>query len=76
MTYINRGKRDCLDIRKCEGKSQYVQKQHLLWKLRGKLDIVNGNEILGFQNDNLSFRDRFEKKLSFSKLDNFFKSHK
>lgn len=35
---------------------------------------MNGNEIVGFQNDILSFQDRFE--LSFLKLYNFFKSHK
>ena len=74
MTYINWGKRDHVYIGKYRGKSQYVQKQYLLWKLRGELDIVNGNEIVGFQNDILSFQDRFE--LSFLKLYNFFKSHK
>ena len=40
------------------------------------LDIVNGNEIVGFQNDNLSFQGIFERKLSFSKLYNPFKSLK
>ena len=65
-----------MSIWKFEGKSQYVQKQYSLWKLRDVLDIVNGNEIAGFQKDNLSFQDRFEKKLSFSKLYNFFKSYK
>ena len=32
--------------------------------------------FVNFQNENLSFHDRFEKKLSFSKLCNFFESHK
>ena len=72
MTYINPGNRDHIYIRKFEGRSQNVQKRNLLWKLRNVLDIVNGNEIVGFQNGNLGFQDRFEKKLSFSMLYNFF----
>ena len=68
MTYINPGKRDHIYIGKFEGRSQNVQKRNLLWKLRNVLDIVNGNEIVGFQNGNLGFQDRLEKKLSFSML--------
>ena len=40
----------------------------LLWKLRDVLHIVNGNEIVGFQNENLSFQDRFEKILLFKAI--------
>ena len=77
MNYINPGKRDHAYVGKPEGKSQYVQKQYLLWKLIDVLYIiVSGNEIVGFQDYKLTFQDRFEKKLSFSNLCNFFKSHK
>ena len=68
MTYINPGKRDHVCNGKIEGKSEKLR------KLRDVLGIVNGNEIIGFQNDNLSFQYRFEKKLSFLKLYNFFKN--
>ena len=39
MTYIDRGKRNHVYIWKFEGKSQYVQKHYLLWKLRHVLDM-------------------------------------
>ena len=73
---IHPGKRDHIYIGKFERKSQNIQKQYLLWKRRDVLDIVNGYEIAAFQNDSRSFQDRAEKKLSFSKLYNFLKSHK
>ena len=44
----NPRKRDHVYIRKVEGKSQYVQKKYLLWKLRDILDTVNGNKIVCF----------------------------
>ena len=76
MTYVNPEKWDHVYIGKFEEKSLYVQKQHLLWKLRDVLDIVNVNEIADIPNENLSFQDKFEKRLSFSMQYNFFKSHK
>ena len=56
--------------------SKYVQKQYLLWTLRDILDIINENEIVGFHNDETSFVDKFDKKLSFTKLYNFLKFNK
>lgn len=64
MTYIDRGKRNHVYIWKFEGKSQYVQKHYLLWKLRHVLDMeikFSDFQFLGFQNDSLSFQERFEK---------------
>ena len=76
ITSINPGKKDHVYVGKFEGKSQNIQQKYLLRKRRDVLDIVNGCEIAAFENDSRSVQDRAEKKLSFSKLYNFLKSHK
>ena len=75
MTYINPGKKDHVYVGKVEGLSKYIQKQYLLWMLRDILDI-HGNEIVGFHIGETSFVDKFDKKLSFTKLYNFLKFKK
>jgi len=76
MTYINPGKKDNVYIGKIDGKSQYVQKQYLLWTLKETLDIINGSEFVGLSRNESSFPEMFDKKLSFAKLYSFFKAHK
>ena len=61
MTYINPGKKDNIYVGKVDGKSVYVQKQHLLWTLRDTLDIINGSEFEGDPNNEASFPGKFEK---------------
>ena len=59
-----------------EDEFQYTLKQFYLWTLKDKLDIMNDNEILRLTDGEMSFADKFDKKISFTKLYHFFKSLK
>lgn len=59
-----------------EDEFQYTLKQFYLWTLKDKLDIMNDNEILRLTDGEMSLADKFDKKLSFTKLYHFFKSLK
>ena len=58
------------------GVLRYILKQFYLWTLKGKLDILNDNEILRLTDGEMSFSDKFDMKLSFTKLYHLFKSLK
>ena len=63
-------------IEKVEGALQYIQKQFFLSTLRDMLDIMNGYGIIGLTHGEVGFSDKVDKKVSFTKLYYFFKSHK
>ena len=54
-------------IGKIDGESKYKQKQYLLWSLRKIVSIANCNEAV-----DESFESKFNKKLTFSQLYDFF----
>lgn len=76
MTYINLGRKDHAHVEKVVGVLQYIQKQYLFWRLRDTLDIINGNKIVGLTNEEMSIVDKYDKKISFTKMHHFFKSQK
>ena len=59
-----------------EDEFQYTLKQFCLWTLKDKLDIMNDDEIVRLTDGEMCFADKFDKKLSFTKLHHFFKSLK
>ena len=69
--YTNPWRKNHIYIGKFDGESKYKQKQYLLWPLRKIVSIGNGNDEI-----NESFESKFNKKLTFSQLYDFFKSHK
>ena len=58
-------------IGKFDGETKYKQKQYLLWPLREIVSIFNGIDEV-----NESFEAKFNKNLTFSQVNDFFKSHK
>lgn len=76
MTYINLGRKDHVHVGKVVGVSPCLQQQYLFWRLRDTLDIINGNKIVGLTNEEMSIVDKFDKKISFTKVHHFFKSQK
>ena len=77
ISYINPGRKDNVYIGKKDGKSQYVQKRYLLWKLHDLFEIINGPgvEIKDTPVDN-TFVKVFGKELPFSVMYSFFKRYK
>ena len=74
MTYTTPGRRDNVYIGKENGEKQYVQKRYLLWPLKDIVETANNNPLnIGMMD---TFEDHFGKKISFSQLYNFIRSHK
>eukprot|EP00111_Clytia_hemisphaerica_P010989 TCONS_00032233-protein len=67
------GRKDSVYLRKVNGKSEYAQKRYLQWTLKELLDIINGNKEV---EKSSSFREEFERDLSFRQLHNFIKMNK
>ena len=74
MTYTTPGRRDNVYIGKENGEKQYVQKRYLLWPLKDIVETANNNLLnIGMIE---TFKDHFGKKIPFSQLYNFIRSHK
>ena len=46
VTYVTPGRKDHRYVGKVDGKSRYVQKRYLMWKLNDLLNIAKGSSII------------------------------
>ena len=73
ITYVTPGRKDHRYVEKVEGKSQYVQKQYLMWTLSDLLNIANESFLI---KNKSSFQFSFSKKIKFHQLQEYIKSNR
>ena len=76
ITQTAPGRKDHVYMGKINGKSQWEQKRYMLWTIRDTLDILNGTDENITQEDELTFRKKFGKNITFRQLYTFIKMHK